>query len=157
MRSSMRGSTAVRGVVATIELLQSGSASRSSVVITRLIPGIWRYEPDRIVTLADRSRLLQTVERFFKRSMKACEESATKARLKEVLHPSVETAPVRLAGWMGFCAATTHVWLLGIDATGLGWVAAVPFTLACISRPEAILAAWKTSRFLRSRPDLPTS
>jgi len=156
-RRIARSSGVAHGVGTAVRLLTSGSAafsispSASSVVMARLISEGWRFEPDRVVTVADRSRLLQAFEQLFERSVRAWQASATRTRVEKTLNAAPPAARVRLAGWMGFGAAATHIWLVGIAAAGVGWIAAVPFALACIWRPEAILAASKASRLRRGR------
>lgn len=173
VRQVFHGSVLVHGTVAAARLVTSeravfpAASSESSLVMTRLVRRIWRSGPGRVGTLVDGSRLLRTIERFFERAAVAWHDSAITVGLGTLLNTafSLDVHRVRLMGWIAFMAATTHIVLVGIDAlvahtaAGLGWVAALPFALACMSRPEAVLAAWHNRRFsgLLTRGDRPRS
>ena len=158
-RRAANGSVVLRGVMKLGRLLMSESASlsasaESSVVMAQLAPRNWRSGSDRVATLADRSSLFHTIDRFFERITVAWRKSVIAVRLGTILHvaSNLDAQRVRLIGWTAFMAATTHIVLVGIDvlvadtAAGLGWVAALPFALACICRPEAVIAAWQSRR-----------
>ena len=159
VRQAVNGSVVLGGILNLGRLLMSESAllsasAKSSVVMARLLPRNWRSASGRVATLADRSSLFRTIDRCFERVTVAWRKSVIGVRLDTILHgaSNLDAQRVRLIGWTAFMAATTHIMLIGIDALvadtagGLGWVAALPFALACICRPEAVVAAWQSRR-----------
>lgn len=134
------GARAVRRATRSF-FVRGREVSTTSVWVARLV-----LQADRVTPIADGSRLLQAIERLFERAA-----GARAGVLARALNWSegVEGTRVRLAGWLMLGAATTHVSLTGTDV-GLGWIAAIPVTLACICRPLSVLAAWKSSRLVSS-------
>lgn len=143
------GATAVRFVISD-RAIASRARRSSSVLLTRLMPATSGPASGRVATIADGS-LLGGIERFFERSAVALQESVTKHTLEASLSStrSLEAQRVGLAGWFALGAATTHILVSGIGAlvagswAGAGWLVAIPFSLVCILRPEAVVAAWR--------------
>ena len=100
------------------------------------------------------SWLISAIERFFESVIEAWQTSAVKSRLAAAVASSRSRGghAVQLAGWAALGAAATHIGLVGIGQlmnppmAGMGWIAAVPFAVACIWKPEAVVAAWRASR-----------
>lgn len=114
---------------------------------------------DDAVAVVGNSWIARTVERCFNLVPFAWRTSATRAWLEASLgtpHSRVAES-VRLAGWAGLSAIIVHVLLVGIGDLlqppmgGLIWLAAVPLALACIRAPQAVLAAWNSSRLFTDR------
>ncbi|MDA1185803.1 MAG: hypothetical protein O2930_14305 [Acidobacteria bacterium] len=116
----------------------------------------WRYAA--VVATVGDSLVLRALERSFNVVVTAFGNSAIVARVVALYRglPPDAAPRVRLAGCLVFSAATVHVLLVGFHdllrppVAGLGWIVILPMSLVCICLPHVVVAAWETSRTVRS-------
>ena len=137
--------------------MDSGIESRltsSSFLYSRVVFRLWQTAPDSVVSLANDSVLLRTIEHVFQRTVADWRDVTTRHRVRAVVDGALAPTAhrVRVASWLALSAATTHAVLVGISAlaappaAGLGWIAIVPFAAACILKPQAVIASWQARR-----------